>query len=252
MSLYWHDPFNYLSFVNRRLDRLICESDSIVEHSLNQFRKRLKGKLVRIYKGFDPAWTNGVTVKKRSDLNIPENAMVVGCVANVRRVKGIPYLIRSAEFLPDDLPIYFLMIGPGMDSSPVSKKIGRTKYRNNFRTVGYTNEVFSYVSLCDLYIQPSLSEGFGRSVLEAMALAKPVIVTEVGGAKEQVIPGKNGFVVPVKSAKAIAEKIHSCWMNRARLTEMGRASRERIISEFNPGIMVQQNFDLFRELMNKQ
>jgi L-malate glycosyltransferase len=248
LSLYWHDPFAYLTFLNRRVDKVICESNGILDHAIKQNRKRLEKKLVRIYKGFDPSWTGGFTPKSRKDLNIPDDALVVGCVANFRRVKGIPYLIKSADHLQTGLPVYYLLVGPGMDSAKVRRQTEKTPYRDNFRTVGFTNEVFSYVDLCDLYVQPSLSEGFGRSILEAMSLEKPVIVTEVGGAKELVIEGSNGYVVPIKSAKAIAEKIALCLKNKSTLPEMGSRSKMRIINEFSPQAMTDQNYELFLEL----
>jgi len=207
LNVHWHDPFAYLSFLNRRIEKMICLSDGVKEHLLKQSGKWLRERAVRIYKGYDPKWVKVTQPIKKADLKIPEDALVICCIANVRKVKGIPYLIKAANYLPEGLPVYFVLVGKNMDSPSLMRLVGRSKYRDNFRVFGFTNDIFSYTELCDLYVQPSVAEGLGRSLIEAMCLAKPVIVTEKGGSKELVSEGINGYVVPAKSPKALAEKI---------------------------------------------
>ena len=249
LSLYWHDPFSYSSFLNRRIDKLICICDGVEEHVLKQAPHRMKNKTIRIYFGYDPEWLKDVIPADRKNLGIPENAFVVCCVANIRKVKGVNYLIKAADLLPPNLPVWFLLVGDKSDSRAVRRNIRRTSYPDNFITIGYSKNPLSYAAICDLYIQPSLSEGLPRSVMEAMCLRKPVIVTEKGGAKELVKDGINGYVVPGKSAKAIAEKINYCYQNRDTLSEMGEKSRERIISDFSFHSMIEQTYDLFSNLL---
>jgi glycosyltransferase involved in cell wall biosynthesis len=251
LSLHWHDPFTYISFLNRRIDMLICLSDGVEEHVLKQVPRRKKKKTIRIYLGYDPQWFKDVKPAERKNLGIPDSAFVVCCVANVRKVKGVDFLVRSSDFLPENLPVWFLLVGKRSDSLKMKKMIHGTKHLNNFITVGYTEEPISYTSICDLYIQPSLSEGLGRSVIEAMCLKKPVIVTDRGGAKELVKEGVSGYVVPVKSAKAIAEKINYCYQNREMLHEIGEKARERILNDFSPQVMIEQTYDLFFNLLKR-
>ena len=229
LNVHWHDPSAYLSFLNRRIERIICLSDGVKEHLLKQSGKWLRERAVRIYKGYDPDWVQITRPINKSELNIPENAMVVCCIANVRRVKGIPYLIKAANFLPEGLPVYFILVGKNMDSPDLMRLVRRSKYCDNFRVFGFTNDIFSYSALCDLYVQPSVAEGLGRSLIEAMCLAKPVIVTEKGGSKELVNEGINGYVVPAKSPEALAEKIELCYRNRDRLSYMGEMSLKRSV-----------------------
>lgn len=250
LSLYWHDPFSYLSFLNRRINKLICLSDGVAEHVLKQAPVRMRGKTIRIYKGYDPQWLEYVKPANRKDLGIPDDAFVVCCVANIRKIKGVDYLISAADFLPENLPVWFLLVGKKSDSPQMKKMIHRTKYPDNFITVGYSEEPLSYTSICNLYVQPSLSEGLGRSVIEAMCLRKPVIVTEKGGAKELVEDEINGYIVPVKSARSIAEKITKCIENRDITAEMGEKAREKILKDFNPQTMIDQTYDLYTDLLN--
>ena len=183
---------------------------------------------------------------------IPENAFVVCCVANVRKIKGVEYLVRSANYLPENLPVWFLLVGKGSDSRKMKRIVGTTKYPDNFITIGYSKDPLSYTSLCNIYIQPSISEGLGRSVIEAMCLSKPVIVTNRGGAKELVKEGINGYVVPVKSAPAIAETIVKCYENRDTLPAMGEKARERILNDFNPQTTIDMTYNLYKDLLGKR
>jgi len=249
LSVHWHDPFAYFSFLNRRIDKLICLSDAVEEHVLKQAPCRMKGKTARIYKGYDPQWLKDIAPGNRKDLNIPEDAFVVCCLANLRKVKGVDYLINSAAYLPATLPVWFILVGNKSDSKAVRKKIIRTGKADKFITTGYSKDPLSYTSICDLYIQPSISEGLGRSVIEAMCLRKPVVVTDKGGAKELVREGINGYVVPVRSSLAIAETIAKCYENRANLASMGEKARERILNDFNPQTTIDSTYNLYKNIL---
>jgi glycosyltransferase involved in cell wall biosynthesis len=252
LSLHWHDPFTYFSFLSRRIDKLICLSDAVQEHVLKQAPSRMKDKTIRIYKGYDPIWLNIVVPVNRKNLNVPDDSMVICCVANIRKIKGVEYLIKAVNYLPDNLPVWFILVGDKTDSGVVRKMIRKTKYSGNFITIGYSDEPLVYTSICDLYIQPSVSEGLGRSVIEAMCLGKPVIVTDKGGAKELVNEGINGYIVPVKSARALAERIIKCYENRDNLHSMGEKARDRILNDFNPKTAVDRTYNLYVDLLREK
>lgn len=251
LSVYWHDPFAYLSFLNPRLDKLVCVSDGVKDHVLKQLPSRIKSKIIRIYKGSDPEWFKNVVPVKRSDLGIPDDAFVICCIANIRKIKGVTRLIEAANNLPEGLPVWFLLVGNKSDSAGLKQKISKTKYRDKFVTIGYSEEPNSYTSVCDLYIQPSVSEGFPKTVVEAMCLRKPVVVTERGGAKELVQEGITGFIVPSGSSVAIAKTIIKCYENRHALPEMGRRGMERIRNDFNHDATIDRTYDLYMDLLKK-
>ena len=251
MSVYWHDPSAYLSFLNPRLDKIICISNNVRDHVKNQLPEKNRNKAVRIYRGFDPEWLGPIVPVTRESLDIPEDAFVIGCIATVRKIKGIPYLINAANLLPPDLPVYFVIAGSDSDSKAIKKLTGETKYKNNFRLMGKQPVAPAYTAMCDLYIQPSITEGLGRAIIEAMSLCKPVIVTDNGGAKELIEEGKSGFVVPAKSSAAIADKILYCFNNRQLLKEIGLNAKERINSNFHINNSVTQTIELYNEITGK-
>jgi glycosyltransferase involved in cell wall biosynthesis len=249
LSCHRHDPFSWLSFLNPCLDRLICVSDSVRDHIVKQVPFRLKNRTVRIYKGSDPAWFKDVLPVKRGTLGIPEDAFVVCCIANIRKKKGVNFLIEAADYLPENLPVWFLLVGDKSDSADVRRMISKTAYSEQFVTTGYSDEPNSYSAICDLYIQPSLCEGFPKTVVEAMCLGKPVVVTDRGGAKELVKEGITGYVIPPGSPAAIAGTIMKCYENRDRLSDMGEKGKERIRNEFNHRTTVDETYNLYLDLM---
>ena len=251
MSVYWHDPSSYLSFLNPRIDKIICISNNVRDHVKKQLRKKYRDKAIRIYRGFDPAGLDSLVPVTRESLNIPQDAFVIGCVATVRKIKGIPYLIEAANSLPEGLPVYFVIVGSDSDSAKIRKLTDSTKYKDNFRLMGKQPVAPAYTAICDLYVQPSITEGLGRAIIEAMSLCKPVIVTDNGGAQELIEEGKCGFVVPAKSSSAISERIIYCYKNRDLLKVIGKNARERIDNYFHINNSVSQTIDLYHELTGK-
>jgi glycosyltransferase involved in cell wall biosynthesis len=249
MSLHWYDPTAYLSFLNPYLDKIICVSDAVKDHLRRQLSSKNRHKAIRIYRGFDPGWIDKIVPVTRESLVIPMEAFVICFVGNLRRIKGLPYLIKSVNYLPDNLNLYFLLVGTGTDSKTVRKLIDNTKYQQNFRVTGEVPVAPAYTSICDLYIQPSVSEGLGRAVIEAMSLKKPVIVTDHGGAKELIINNVNGFIIPAKSSEAIAATIQYCLKNQGILSDLGYKARERILHDFDSESTINQTIILFNSLL---
>ena len=119
-GLYWYDPTAWLAHLHPRIDVIICNSRYVQHH----VRKNLlfhKNKAVMIHKGMDMEWFSDNIPVPRSSLGIPDNALVAGCVANVRKVKGVPYLLRATYHLDPEIPLHFVFIGFGMQSAAINK-----------------------------------------------------------------------------------------------------------------------------------
>ena len=214
LSLHWHDPSARMSFLNPRVDRIICASDAVEAHVKKQLPAKRRDRTVRIYRGYDPSWLYGIVPVSRTSIGVLEDDFLICTVGNLRKVKGIRYLIKAVGLLPDDMPVRVLLVGSGTDSQETRRLTEETGRPEWFILQGHVPLSPAYVAPCDLYIQPSLSEGLGRAISEAMCLAKPVIVTDGGGAKEFFAAGDNGFVVKRGSPEAITEAVIKCYKNR--------------------------------------
>lgn len=98
---------------------------------------------------------------------------------------------------------------------------------------GETNDVRQYIAQCSVYVLPSYREGTPRTVLEAMAMGRPIITTDAPGCRETVIDGKNGFLVPVKDVALLAQKIEWFINNPEQIPIMGNNSYEYCKGKFD-------------------
>lgn len=250
MSIHWHDPTAWFAFLNSRIDRIICPSDAVAMHLEKQLKVNRRKKVVRIYRGYDTSWFDNITPVTRESLGVASGDFIICSVGNLRKVKGIKYLIKAIEHLPDYLPLRILLVGSGTNSNGVRRLIKKSGRAYRFILQGYVPLSPAFMASCNLYVQPSLSEGLGRAITEAMCLARPVIVTDGGGPKELITNGINGFVVKSGSHEAIGEAIRRCYENRESLPLVGLKAKETIMNRFNHRQTVQSTYDLYMELLD--
>ncbi|HOE24956.1 MAG TPA: glycosyltransferase family 4 protein [Bacteroidales bacterium] len=249
LSLHWHDPSAWLTFLSPRIDRLICASDAVEAHAKKQLPPWRRNRTERIYRGYNPEWFKDLIPVTRSEIGVRDDEFLICSVGILRRVKGIRYLTEAAGLLPEEMPFRIILIGDGTDSPDTLRLAAESGVPERFIHKGHLNNPPAWMAACDLYVQPSLSEGLGRAISEAMCLGKPVIVTDGGGAKELFARGDNGFVVPGGSAAELAKAITACWKNRDSLAATGEKARETIMKDFHHDETIAKTYDLYRELL---
>jgi len=132
------------------------------------------------------------------------------CVANLRPVKGLHYLIEAMNYVVRDFPEVQLYL-VGRDDQ--KGKLQRLVYKRNlqekiiFTDLVPPDEIPKYMAAADIFVLPSLSEGFPNVLLEAEAAGLPIVATSVGDIPEIVKEGENGFLVPPKNPYMLAEKL---------------------------------------------
>jgi glycosyltransferase involved in cell wall biosynthesis len=129
----------------------------------------------------------------------------------------------------------FQLLGPlDVNPSAISKdELDGWVASGAIEYLGRTPDVRPNLALAHVCVLPSYGEGMPRSVLEAMAMARPVIVTDVPGCRETVVPGHNGFLVPVRDPVALADAMLRLIEEPGRLAEMGRESRRLAEERFD-------------------
>ncbi len=135
--------------------------------------------------------------------------------------KGIVYLLRAWELL--NLHNAVLVIA-GRASSTLLPYIRRFKY-GNVQLRGWLDNVSDFYDNISVYVQPSVTEGFGIEIIEAMAHGRPVIASDGAGAHECVIDNVSGYVFEKRNVEELAEKIKSLYENRNNLTVMATKAR---------------------------
>lgn len=252
LSIHWYDPTAWFAFLNPGIDRIICPSEAVELHFKKQIPKYRRNRITRIYKGYDPSWFEGIKPVSRKSLGVSPDEFLICSAGKVRKVKGFLYLIKAIKYLPDEMDYKIILVGSGTDSAYIKKLTEKTGKPERFILRGHVPAPPAFVLTSDLYIQPSLSEGLGRAISEAMCLGKPVIVTDGGGAKEYFANGKGGFVIKRGSAKAVANAIKICYEQRNSLLMMGQRAKVSMMNQFNHRHTVEKTYNLYRELIYKQ
>ena len=135
---------------------------------------------------------------------------VVCMIARLVWSKGIREYIEAARIVKQQYPgVRFLLVG-GLDENQealTEKELQEVVDSGIIEYCGFAKDVRPYLETCSIFVLPSYHEGNGRSIVEAEATGRPVITTDAPGCRETVVDGYNGFLVPPKDGKALAEKI---------------------------------------------
>jgi glycosyltransferase involved in cell wall biosynthesis len=178
---------------------------------------------------------------------------LIGCAARLEPQKGQIYLIEACGILKEKLGSFHLfLIGDRTDIPYYEKCQGTARslgIQDRVHFLEHQSNVFSTLQDLDLYVLPSLSEAFPRSVIEALSLSKPVIVTDTGGCAEAVEDQVSGFVVPTRNAAALAERIIEMGMDRDMRVRMGQAARKRVEDFFSLEDNVRQTQSLYLDVL---
>ena len=161
--------------------------------------------------------------------------------------KGLLYLMIAWDYFDKDSELIF---GGSCGSS--IKQIATNIIKNNttYKVLGWVNNISDFYNQISVYIQPSVTEGFGIEILEAMSYGRPVIVSSGAGGADAVRDGIDGFIVPPRNPQAILDKLNYFKKYPANIREMGRAARERAM-EFTWDKVEQKYEELYKEILNE-
>jgi glycosyltransferase involved in cell wall biosynthesis len=250
VSLHWYDPSSYLTYLNPRIDVIIGNSNFVYNHVKNQLFGKRKNKAIRIFKGYSSEWFSDVNPFDYSQIGIPKDAVVVCSIGNHRKVKGTRYFLESSNYLNSDKEIHYVLIGENTDAPHLDSIRKNSKISNRIHVLGKRNDVPDLLAGCDMYVQTSLSEGFGRAISEAMSIGKPVIMTNAGGCTE-LIDESSGIVVPLKDSKAIGKAISKLANDEALCKQMGKNAKNRILNVYSIERTVNETLDLYKKLLSE-
>lgn len=243
--------------INRLLtlgtDKVLCNSRAVAE-AVRHDEKAPEKKLFVIHNGIDVEKPSAEIRKKvRDSLGVRDEEILVGVIANMRHsVKGHRYLIEAIPSIVAKAPLVkFLFIGDGDLRQEFERQASTLGVRDSIFFLGSRRDISSLINGMDLGCQPSLSEGFSNSVLELMALAKPVVATKVGGNPE-VMTQDSGILVEPKDSKALAAGILNLAENGWGREAMGAAARRRIEEGFSVERMVRNYEEFYKELLRHE
>lgn len=184
----------------------------------------------------------------RRVLGFSDADYVLGIPALLRREKNHLQLVEAIATLRNrGIPARALMIGDGEMRGAVEARARELNVENDVVITGLQQDVRPYIAACDAMVLCSFTEAFSVAAIEAMALRRPVVHSDVGGAAEMIVPGCNGFLFPVGDTKALVEKL-AILADRTVSTRMGKNARDVVERRFSERTMVDRYERLLLDL----
>jgi len=228
--------YRYVSRVSRMvavsedLKQFIVRRAGVAEHRVNV-----------VYNGVDVAGLPPTAPLSalRADLGLDGYDHVIGAVGSLYPVKGHIHLIKALPGILRACPkTLLLLVGQGELEQALKAEVVKLNLDAHVRFLGFRSDVPALLSLFDVFVLPSLSEGLSMALLEAMAAGKSVVATKVGGNAELVLDGDTGFLVDAESPESISDRVVEILRDKVRAVRMGDRGRRRAHDKFSFRAMV--------------
>ncbi|TAN45392.1 MAG: glycosyltransferase family 1 protein [Nitrospirae bacterium] len=198
---------------------------------------------------FDPDRTEG-TLKK--ELGLSDSTPLVGTVAILRRKKGHHILLDAVPTVLKNMPdARFVFAGDGPQNENLKAKINELGIGDRVLMLGMRRDMPNILKSIDVFVLPTLQEALGTSFIEAMAMGKPVIGSNVGGVGEVVRDSVNGYLVPPEDPAALAEAVLKMLGDKQKAGRMGLEGRQIAEQEFTTEKMCEKMYGLYMELLGR-
>ena len=209
-----------------------------------------------IYNGIDADWytdrsSGEQKLARRRDFGFEAADFVIGLCSGLRPVKAHGDLLAAlARLRARGVAATGLLIGDGPERPAIERAIGRLGLEGHVAITGVREDVRPFISACDVMTLVSHSETFSLAALESMALGKPLVMSDVGGASEQVIHGEHGFLFPPGDIAALADRLQDLAAAPLR-AQLGAAAARRVRELFTVQGMADRFSDSMRRLLAK-
>lgn len=239
--------------IYRRLpSKIITTADAIKEQLISRNRVE-REKIVTIPTGIDLSiYMPGAPFKDlRVELSLPPETLLVGMVSVLRSWKGHDYFIGAASVVREKFPdARFIIAGAGPREAALVELIKENGLEEFVLMTGHRSDVPDVLASLDVYAQPSYAnEGIPQSVVQAMAMARPVVSTDLGPLTEIVDNNKNGITVPVKDSLALGAAIVQLLSDKELRARLGAEGQRLVKERFGIDRMLDTTEELYRDLL---
>lgn len=178
--------------------------------------------------------------------------IIIGTAGRLVELKGIEYLIRAAGALRREFPALRVEIaGSGPYRAKLEEAVTHVGLQEQVKFLGWVDDLPSLLPHWNVFVMPSLEEGFGISALDAMAAGLPIVATSVGGVPELIEDGRTGWLVPPRDAEALTSRVRLLLGNPEMRLSMGAAAYARVRDRFSAAQMTASFGKLYDELLNE-
>lgn len=250
---FFPDRYRYKALIINPLMALMTPAIVAISRAtrdaLSRYEFIPKPKIKVIYNGIDPLERDEEQVSKiRSELDISENAPVLGTVSRLDKVKNQTMMIDAfAELLKTHPTAVLLMVGDGPERSALEERVAALNIAESVRFTGFINKPAQYLSVMNIFLLSSFTEGTSMTLLEAMSLGIPAVATRVGGNPEIVVDGQTGFLTENNNKEAFVSAMLVLLENQSLWQVCSRLSRERFNENYSINHMASQYTTIYHQ-----
>lgn len=242
-------------YAGRQTDHFISVCDAMTDHYVAAGIAP-RERFTTIYSGMEVepflrADEHRDAVRRQFDFT--DEDIVVGKIARLFPLKGHEFLLKAAPAIVARNPrVKFLLVGDGILQQPFREQIARDGLTDHFRFAGLVPpaEVSRLMGGMDLVVHTSLWEGLARVLPQALISGRPVVSYDVDGAREVVLPGETGFLLPPQSVEELATSVLALADDAELRTRFGRTGRERFTDQFRHQTMTRRIREVYGEVLS--
>ncbi|MDP2928834.1 MAG: glycosyltransferase family 4 protein [Candidatus Omnitrophota bacterium] len=237
-------------------EKVVAISDAVSEHLKSDFKVNAK-RIEIIYNGvdvnrFSKVYSTDEIARAKRSLSIRSGA-VVGTMGRLSPVKGQKFLIEAMrEVISKNNDVQCLIIGSGPEEAALKSLVRALGMEDHFVFTGAAYmDIPLYLSCMDVFVLPSIKEGLGLALLEAMSSTRPCVASATGGICDIVKDGINGILTPVGDSAAIASAILKILSDSALKNNMAERSRDFVKNKFSIDVMADKMIDLYERVASR-
>ena len=188
-----------------------------------------------------------------SSYNIDHNGRdIVGIVARLDLVKDHETFIKAADkVIKSNKDIIFLIAGEGNDEKRLKTMVSSLGLNNNVLFLGYVNDTDSFFNAIDINVLTSISESFPYVILEGARMKKTMVTTNVGGIKNLIKDGENGYLINVGDWEGLAERIIDLSKDKNKLITLGEKLYDDVNKNYSSKAMGIRHSEIYNEILKK-
>lgn len=239
--------FRYKIAYNQLADIIVANSEATKSTMLKSAPWLKEERVKVIYNGINPELYKPVHTKDlRNEFGFEKDNFVIGFVGRLSIQKGILYALEGFNIVnKKHNNVRLLICGDGELKSDVEKFISENQLEQKVHLAGFRKDIPDVMKTIDVLLTPSLWEGFGIVLIEAMASGKPCVATKTSSIPEIVEDSVNGFLVPPEDSQSIAESLIKLISNPQLVRQMGQAGIQTINEKFTIDKMIKEYEKLF-------
>jgi N-acetyl-alpha-D-glucosaminyl L-malate synthase BshA len=237
-----------VQYALNKTDAITCVSEFLYQSTIREFSPNKPIEVI-------PNFVDTNEYKRQSNPKLrrrfaDDEEKIIIHISNFRKVKRVPDVVQTFSLIQKQIPSRLILVGDGPDFSEVENLIMKLNLKDKVWLLGEQTSIVELLSISDLFILTSETEGFGLAALEAMSCEVPVVCYNVGGLNEFVFDGINGFLLPLGNIELLANKSIELLRNDTLRQSFAINARKTVVKNFDSRIITEKYLNLYLSLIN--